>query len=118
MLRLYNMVYIFDISSQPKIDHEDLSQYKSQLNQHIVSVETNGSAKDLNIAPKPTGYGSSVNGGELLMLALATCFCNDIYREAAKRNISVSAVDVEFSGDFGADGEPGSNLSIHGKCSG
>lgn len=60
--------------------------------------------------PKSSGYGSSVNGAELLLLSLATCFCNDIYREAAKRNISVSEVEAEFTGDFGAEGEPGSNF--------
>jgi uncharacterized OsmC-like protein len=31
------------------------------------------------------------------MLARATCFCNDVYREAAKMGIDVSQVDVECS---------------------
>ncbi len=83
---------------------------KSKLNQHEVTVQTNDTAKEVTIAPKPTGFGSSINGAELLLLALATCFCNDIYREAGKRNITVSGVEVEFTGDFGADGEPGSNF--------
>lgn len=82
----------------------------SKLNQHQIVVETNNSSKEINIAPKPAGYGSSVNGGELLLTALATCFCNDIYREAAKQHISVSAVEVFFTGEFGKDGEPGSNF--------
>lgn len=84
---------------------------KSQFNQHEVVVQTNDSAKTVQIAPKPTGFGSSVNGGELLLLSLATCFCNDIYREAAKRNITVSGVEVVCSGEFGAEGEPGSNFT-------
>ena len=67
-------------------------------------------AHSLTIAPRSTGFGSSVNGGELLFLALATCYCNDIYREAAKRNIRVDSVEVEVTGDFGADGEPASNV--------
>lgn len=83
---------------------------KSKLNQHQVVVQTNDAAKEVNIPPKTAGYGSSVNGGEFLLLALATCFCNDIYREAAKKNISVTSVDVDFTGDFGSDGEPGSNF--------
>jgi uncharacterized OsmC-like protein len=29
-----------------------------------------------------------------LFLALASCYCNDIYREAAKRNIKVERVEV------------------------
>lgn len=84
---------------------------KSEFNQHEIVVQTNDSAKEMTIAAKPSGFGSSINGGELLMLSLATCFCNDIYREAAKRNIAVSGVDVTFSSEFGADGEPGLNFT-------
>lgn len=83
---------------------------KSELNVHEITVQTNESEKEITIAPKATGYGSSVNGAELLLLSLATCYCNDIYREANKRNIIVSGVEVKFDGDFGADGEPGSNF--------
>ena len=68
----------------------------------------------LSIAPKPTG-GSSVSGGELLFLALATCFCNDIYREAAKRDIKVKSVQVEVTGDFEAERKPASNIVYHVK---
>ena len=84
---------------------------RSLLNQHAILVQTNDSVKEVQIAPKPTGYGSSINGGEMLLLALATCFCNDIYREASKRNITVSSVEVVCSGEFGAEGEPGSNFT-------
>lgn len=84
---------------------------KSRFNQQETIVETNGSVKEMHVSPKPSGFGSSINGGELLMLALATCFCNDIYREATKRNITVSGVDVLVTGEFGADGEPGSNFT-------
>jgi uncharacterized OsmC-like protein len=83
---------------------------KSRLNQHEIEVQTNGATKEVKIAVKSTGYGSSINGGELLLLSLATCFCNDIYREAAKRNIKVTGVEVEVTGEFGADGEPGKNF--------
>ncbi len=83
----------------------------SGFNQHQITVQTNDSAKPVQIPPKATGFGSSINGGELLLLSLATCFCNDIYREAAKRNITVSGVEVIFNGEFGADGEPGSNFT-------
>lgn len=83
---------------------------KSKFNQLQTTVQTNDATKNLQIAPKPNGYGSSINGGELLMLSLATCYCNDIYREAAKRNINVSNVEVEFTGEFGGEGEPGFNF--------
>jgi uncharacterized OsmC-like protein len=62
--------------------------------------------------------GSSVNGGELLCLALATCFCNDIYREAKKKNISVTKVIVEASAEFSAAGEPGYNIQYKAKLEG
>ena len=44
--------------------------------------------------------GSAVNGGELLMLALATCYCNDLYREAARLGIALDGVQVEASAEF------------------
>lgn len=83
---------------------------KSQFNQLQTTVKSNNANKELKIEPKSNGYGSSINGGELLMLSLATCYCNDIYREAAKKNIAVSNVEVEFTGEFGSEGEPGSNF--------
>jgi len=88
---------------------------KSSFNKHDVEVQTNGAAKSMLIAAKSTGYGSSINGGELLLTALATCFCNDIYREAAKRNITVNGVEVEVTGEFGAEGEPGFNFQYKAK---
>jgi uncharacterized OsmC-like protein len=67
----------------------------------------------MHISPKPDGLGSSINGGELLLLSIATCFCNDIYREAAKRGLSIQGIKVQVTGDFGAEGEPGSNFQYH-----
>lgn len=73
-------------------------------------VQTNDMTKQLVIAQKANGQGSSINGGELLLLSLATCFCNDIYREAAKRNITIEQVEVVATGNFGNEGEPGFNF--------
>lgn len=78
---------------------------------HEVSVKTNDIEHSLQIPPKANGDGSSVNGGELLFLAMATCYCNDIYREAANRKINVKKVEVEVEGEFGKEGEPGRNIS-------
>ncbi|HEX6772108.1 MAG TPA: OsmC family protein [Acidobacteriaceae bacterium] len=72
---------------------------------HAVLLKTGEHEHSLPIAPKTDGLGSSVNGGELLFLALATCYCNDIYREARKRGIEVRGVEVEVEGTFGAEGE-------------
>lgn len=78
---------------------------------HKVVVSTNDSDKQLTIPPKEQGMGSSVNGGELLFLALATCYCNDLYREAAKRQMVIKGVQVSVSGKFGREGEPASEIS-------
>ena len=78
---------------------------------HTVEVETEGRKQSIPIAPKSVGRGSSINGGELLFAALATCFCNDLYREAAKRGIDVQDVKVEVTGTFGNPGEPARDVS-------
>ncbi|MDN3580699.1 OsmC family protein [Mucilaginibacter flavus] len=83
---------------------------KSSFQDHQVTVQTMHDVKQINIVPKASGYGSSVNGGELLLLALATCFCNDLYREADKLDIILDEVNVECTCNFGAEGEPGSNF--------
>jgi uncharacterized OsmC-like protein len=83
--------------------------------QHEVSVSTGHQSKSISIPAKAEGYGSSVNGGELLFLALATCACNDIYREAARRNLELRSVEVMVTGEFGAEGEPGSNITYEVK---
>jgi OsmC-like protein len=53
------------------------------------------------LRPSRDGYGSGTNGGELLFLVLATCYSNDVYREARKRGIQVESVEVEVTGEFG-----------------
>ncbi len=78
---------------------------------HTVEVETEGRKQSIAIAPKSVGRGSSINGGELLFAALATCFCNDLYREAAKRGIAVQDVEVEVTGTFGNPGEPARDIT-------
>jgi uncharacterized OsmC-like protein len=83
--------------------------------EHQVSLSTNDNVHSLSIAPKAGGFGSSINGGELLFLALATCYCNDVYREAAKRDIRVESVEVEVEGEFGSEGESARNVRYHAK---
>jgi len=78
--------------------------------QHQVLLKTGEHEHSLLIAPKPDGFGSSANGGELLFLALATCYCNDIYREARKRGLVIQSVEVEVTGEFGGEGEPARNI--------
>ena len=73
---------------------------------HQVTLETNGRARELAVPPRAGGQGSSANGGELLFLALATCYCNDLHREAGKRGLVLDEIRVEVRGRFAS--EPGS----------
>jgi uncharacterized OsmC-like protein len=91
------------------------ARVENSKDKHQVTLQTNDNVHSIVIPPKPTGYGSSANGGELLFLALASCYCNDLYREAAKRNIQVERVEVEVQGDFGAEGEPAKNVTYRAK---
>ena len=92
-----------------------IAKVENSQNNHQVTLQTNDNVHSIVIPPKPTGYGSSANGGELLFLALATCYCNDIYREAAKRNIKVERVEVEVNGDFGGESGPAKNVTYRAK---
>lgn len=81
---------------------------------HRVSVATDGRERSLEI-PGRAGGGSAVSGGELLLLALATCYGNDVYREAALRGIPIDAVEVTASADFPAAGLPGENVRFRAR---
>jgi uncharacterized OsmC-like protein len=91
------------------------AKVENSKDNHQVILQTNDNAHSIVIPSKSTGYGSSANGGELLFLALASCYCNDIYREAAKRNIKVERVEVEVNGDFGGEGDPAKNITYRAR---
>lgn len=80
-----------------------------------IVVNTNNNSKQISIPAKAEGNGSSVNGAELLFTALATCFCNDIYREAVRRKIEITSVEVNVNGEFGSEGEPARKISYRVK---
>ena len=77
---------------------------------HEVVVRTGTAAHLLSIAPKATGGGSATNGGEFLMLALATCYCNDLYREAARLGLPLEEVQVQAFAEFAGIGLAASNV--------
>jgi organic hydroperoxide reductase OsmC/OhrA len=88
---------------------------KNAHGSHSVAVATGGSRKSLTIPCGAQGLGSAVNGGELLMLALATCYCNDLYREAARLGIAIDSVEVCASGDFDGVGLAARNISYQAR---
>lgn len=94
-----------------------VAKVENSQGKHEVSLQTNDHVHALTIPPKATGVGSSASGGELLFLALATCYCNDIYREAAQRGIQVVNVEVTVEGEFGGVGEPARNITYSAKVS-
>jgi organic hydroperoxide reductase OsmC/OhrA len=88
---------------------------QNAFGEHVVTLRTDDTTRQLAIPPRRDGFGSSVNGGELLFLALATCYCNDLYREAKKRGIEVRRVEVEAEGTFGAEGLPAEQISYQAR---
>ena len=71
--------------------------------------------QSLDVPLKEGGRGSSVNGGEFLMLALATCYCNDLFREAARLHIPIEAAEVEASAEFPGVGLAAVNVRYRAK---
>lgn len=76
---------------------------------HRATVQTGERPQGLAVPPRPGG-GSAVNGGEFLMLALATCYCNDLHREAARLGIELQQVEVEASATFAGVGLAASDV--------
>jgi uncharacterized OsmC-like protein len=50
------------------------------------------------------GLGIGFNGGELLLMAIGACLCNDLYRDAVAFDIQLEQVEIIVNGDWG--GEP------------
>jgi uncharacterized OsmC-like protein len=88
---------------------------KNSPSSHEVFVATAGVSKPVAIPGKKDAKGSSVSGGEFLMLALATCYCNDLYREAARLGIAISGVEVEARAQFKGIGLAASNIEYSAK---
>jgi len=88
----------------------------SSKGSHQVELRTGDTSQSLDVPAKPTGDGSALNGGELLMLALATCYCNDLYREANRLQMSTEAVGVPAEADFEVIGTRGLRYLLPSKC--
>ena len=82
----------------------------SSASAHVATVRTGAVSQALVVPAKATGFGSAVNGGEFLMLALATCYCNDLYREAARLRIPIEGAEVEATAEFPGVGLAATNI--------
>ena len=58
------------------------------------------------------GMGLGFNGGELLLLAIGGCYCNDLFREAAKRGITIKSVHVDVEADWGGEPVRAQNVTL------
>ncbi len=87
------------------------AQVRNARGEHQLEVRSGQNATRISIASKASGYGSAVSGGELLLAALATCYCNDLYREAGKTGIELLDVEVACEADFPAEGAPANNVT-------
>jgi organic hydroperoxide reductase OsmC/OhrA len=90
---------------------------KSSRAVHEVAVRTGGLTQVLAVPSKGAGLGSAVNGGEVLMLALATCYCNDLYREAQRLQVPIDGVEVEASAEFAGIGLAAANIRYRARVS-
>ncbi|TAK39441.1 MAG: OsmC family peroxiredoxin [Lysobacteraceae bacterium] len=82
---------------------------------HELTVSSDGTFRPLVISAKASGQGSSINGGELLMAALATCYCNDLYREAARLGVSITGCEVRAQGQFNGIGLAAQDVTYSAK---
>ena len=76
------------------------ARVRNEPARHEVLLSTAGVTQRLAVPAKATGPGSAVNGGELLMAALATCYCNDLYREAARLGVPIRGCEVVATARF------------------
>jgi len=72
---------------------------------NVIELTFNDKKRSMDITTKEGGKGVRERSAELLFLAMAVCYTNDIYREAALREIEVESVEVRVRGEF--DGSPG-----------
>lgn len=58
------------------------------------------------------GMGLGFNGGDLLLLAIGGCYCNDLFREAARRGMMIKSVQVDVEADWGGEPVRAQNVTL------
>lgn len=87
----------------------------NSLGAYSTALTTHSNAQSVVNPPRAPGSGSRAKGGDLLFLALATCCCNNVYREATKHGFAVEHREVDVAGQSGAEAEPASQIHYHAK---
>ncbi len=80
------------------------------VTEHTLVTSAGSDENPLAIDAKTGARGSAVNGGELLCAAVATCFCNDLFREAGAFDLEVIDITVRVRAEFGGPGDPARHI--------
>jgi uncharacterized OsmC-like protein len=71
---------------------------------------SNGRTLSIDRTEAAGGMGIGFNGGELLLLAVGACYCNDLFREAQRLNVDVKNLHIDVEADWGGDPIRATNL--------
>ena len=82
----------------------------NSANSHYLVTTVGSDEHVIPVPAKAEGRGSAVNGGELLCAAIATCFCNDLFREATQFDVEIIDVSVRVHSQFGGAGDPAHHI--------
>ncbi|AVP58886.1 OsmC family protein [Pulveribacter suum] len=94
----------------------EISAYiRNHASEHDVRVCTAGNVQQFEVAAKPNAHGSLLNGGKLLIAALAICYCNDLYREGARIGIEVNGCEVVAAARFNGIGLGSESVVYHAR---
>ena len=104
-------MWLIDRTCEGKALMKISATVKSTASGQETTVSSAGFSRSLELPAKTTGRGCSVNGGELLALALATCFCNDLYREAGRLGIIINGCEVTAKARFDGVGLPAETIT-------
>ena len=63
-------------------------------------------------SPSDGGQGMGFSGGELLLLSIGACYANDIFREAAKRELEVLGVRIVVACDWAGEPTRAQNVQL------
>ena len=63
-------------------------------------------------SPGDGGQGMGFNGGQLLLLAVGACYANDVFREAAARDVEIVGIRVVVECDWTGDPMRAQNIAV------